>query len=210
MWTTCARNGVYVKESERQNVRTHGNATYRAWLWMYGNDGEIYWIDPTWTDNYGYVVWAIARDGEGVQLNSLAPLDVVQVNLEKKGFTEFNRDNANKNNQDSGKALEDSDAAIRNGFGNAAVYIPSQSAAYYGPKDYDKAIAGYTHAIRPDRNNAIAYTQRGEVYCHNGNCDRSIADYNKAIELDPNDAVMYNNRDNAYFYKGDRACSQAD
>jgi hypothetical protein len=47
-------NRVYVKTVFQQNVRAHGDATYHAWLWVYGNNGTIYWIDPTWTDNARY------------------------------------------------------------------------------------------------------------------------------------------------------------
>ncbi|MDR1893087.1 MAG: hypothetical protein LBQ61_00130 [Spirochaetales bacterium] len=52
---TVIMNGVPLKLRSRQNVRAHGNATNHAWLWVYGNDGAIYWIDPTWTDNNGYI-----------------------------------------------------------------------------------------------------------------------------------------------------------
>ncbi|MDR2109675.1 MAG: hypothetical protein LBP32_00040, partial [Spirochaetaceae bacterium] len=51
------QNGVYVKVNSRPNVQTHDSITLHAWLWVYGNDGTIYWIDPTWTDNSGDVVW---------------------------------------------------------------------------------------------------------------------------------------------------------
>ncbi|MDR2178110.1 MAG: hypothetical protein LBP20_08755 [Treponema sp.] len=54
---TLVLNGVYVKEQSRKRVRSHGNTTWHAWLWAVGNDGTIYWIDPTWTDTSGYVWW---------------------------------------------------------------------------------------------------------------------------------------------------------
>lgn len=68
------QNGVYVKESNRsQNVRTHKQAngtrtTHHAWLWVMRADGVWFWIDPTWTDNLGYVVWGYVANDEEIQL----------------------------------------------------------------------------------------------------------------------------------------------
>lgn len=52
-----------------QHIKTHGNATHHAWLWIQTTDGTLYWIDPTWTDNTGRPVYGIIRGGEEVQLN---------------------------------------------------------------------------------------------------------------------------------------------
>jgi hypothetical protein len=43
-------------------------ATDHAWLWIMRNDGVWFWIDPTWTDNSGYVVYGYVDNGEEVQL----------------------------------------------------------------------------------------------------------------------------------------------
>ncbi|MCR4733506.1 MAG: hypothetical protein K5829_00665 [Treponema sp.] len=48
-------NGVFLKKNSTYRVRVHGNATRHAWLWIQHQDGTWYWIDPTWTDNCGYV-----------------------------------------------------------------------------------------------------------------------------------------------------------
>jgi opacity protein-like surface antigen len=65
---TTIVNGVYVKEHfPPQRVRTHDDATGHAWLWVQHKNGTWYWIDPTWTDNTGYVWWGIVQNGKEVQ-----------------------------------------------------------------------------------------------------------------------------------------------
>jgi hypothetical protein len=64
---TTISNGVYLKEKERNNVYAHDGANGHAWLWVQHNNGTWYWIDPTWTDNTGYVWWGIIQNGEEVQ-----------------------------------------------------------------------------------------------------------------------------------------------
>ena len=68
------QNGVYVKEIDYQPVRTHKHvnstkrATHHAWLWIQRADGKWFWIDPTWTDNLGYVVYGyVSSNGEEIQ-----------------------------------------------------------------------------------------------------------------------------------------------
>jgi tetratricopeptide (TPR) repeat protein len=159
---TMILNGVYVKEASRQNARAHGSATYHAWLWVYGNDGEIYWIDPTWTDNNGYVVWGVVRDGEEVQLNPLEALNAVKVDPASRGFAEFNRGNANKNNEDYGKAIEDYTEALRLNPNAAPVYH-NRGNAYTENGDYDKAATDYERAAKLDPQYAAARRDNGNV-----------------------------------------------
>jgi hypothetical protein len=64
---TTVSNGVYLKEIARHNVTTHDKASGHAWLWVQHNDGTWYWIDPTWTDNTGYVWWGIVENDREVQ-----------------------------------------------------------------------------------------------------------------------------------------------
>lgn len=65
-------NGVYVRKMSTEYVKTHEitgtRATNHAWLWIQRNDGVMFWIDPTWTDNIGYVVWGYVINGEEIQL----------------------------------------------------------------------------------------------------------------------------------------------
>jgi hypothetical protein len=70
-------NGIPMKEQSRRNVQTHENVEYHAWLWIYTNDGTIYWIDPTWTDE-GYVWWGVVRNGREEQMAPDARLCAVK------------------------------------------------------------------------------------------------------------------------------------
>ncbi|MBO4628737.1 MAG: hypothetical protein J5687_02175 [Treponema sp.] len=73
---TTIQNGVYIEtygSSSYRNVKTHKmtngtRATHHAWLWIMRNDGVWFWIDPTWTDNLGYVVYGYVDNGEEIQL----------------------------------------------------------------------------------------------------------------------------------------------
>ncbi|NJN76512.1 MAG: tetratricopeptide repeat protein [Synechococcaceae cyanobacterium RL_1_2] len=65
-------------------------------------------------------------------------------------------------------------------------------------KQYMKAIADYSTAIKLDPHNAIAYFQRGIVNYRLKNYDQAIADYSQAIALNPNYLDAYNNRGIAY------------
>jgi len=64
---TIISNGVFLKEVSRYNVYAHDGASGHAWLWVQHNNGTWYWIDPTWTDNTGYVWWGIVENGKEVQ-----------------------------------------------------------------------------------------------------------------------------------------------
>jgi hypothetical protein len=64
---TTISNGVYLKEKSRYNVYAHDGTSGHAWLWVQHNNGTWYWIDPTWTDNTGYVWWGIVENGREVQ-----------------------------------------------------------------------------------------------------------------------------------------------
>lgn len=50
-------------------IVAHENATNHAWLWVQSDDGTVYWVDPTWTDNLGQPVYGIVRDGREIPLN---------------------------------------------------------------------------------------------------------------------------------------------
>lgn len=65
-------NGVYVRKMSTEYVKTHTitgtQATNHAWLWIQRYDGVMFWLDPTWTDTLGYVVYGYILNGEEVQL----------------------------------------------------------------------------------------------------------------------------------------------
>lgn len=73
---TTIQNGVYVKipaAGAYNFVRTHKDlsgkrAIHHAWIWILRSDGVQFWVDPTWTDNLGYVVYGYVSDeGEEMQ-----------------------------------------------------------------------------------------------------------------------------------------------
>ena len=69
-------------------------------------------------------------------------------------------------------------------------------------KDYDRAIANFSEAIRLDPNSADAYVLRGIVYKNKENYEQAISDLTKAIAIDPNDAGIFKVRGMAYNEKG--------
>jgi tetratricopeptide (TPR) repeat protein len=196
------RNGVYLKENTRFSIQAHGAAPNHAWLWVYGKDGTIYWIDPTWTDNTGYVWWGIVRDGKEVQWNPSKEYCVVAINPNNEAFAYFNSGYAYGEKGDYDRAIADYTQAIRIDPNHAKAYN-NRGAAYADKRDNDRAIADYTQAIRIDPNYALAYNNRGNAYGAKGDNDRAIADYTQAIRIDPNHANSYYNRGLAYHNKRD-------
>jgi len=65
-------------------------------------------------------------------------------------------------------------------------------------KQYDKAIADYTEAIRLKPDYAEAYSNRAFVYTFVGKFDQAIADCNEAIRIKPDLAEAYKNRANPH------------
>lgn len=63
------QNGVYIKtySTSMRKVVTHDRATRHAWLWLERADGIWFWVDPTWTDNLGYVVYGYVENGVEIQ-----------------------------------------------------------------------------------------------------------------------------------------------
>jgi tetratricopeptide (TPR) repeat protein len=192
-------NGVYVKAVSQHKVRTHGGATMHAWFWVYGNDNEIYWIDPTWTDNTGYPWWGVVRNGEELQLNPLENLCKEKIETSDEAFAWNNSGNANKNNSDYEQAAKDYTEAVSIDPNNAIAYY-NRGVANANKGNRDAAIADYTEAIRLDPNLTVAYIGRGLIVSNaigmskdeiNARWDAAIADYKTAIRLDPYNTRAY-------------------
>lgn len=64
---TRMQNGVPIRSFGKRNAKSHEGATLHAWLWIERADGVWFWIDPTWTDNLGYVVYGYVQNGEEIQ-----------------------------------------------------------------------------------------------------------------------------------------------
>lgn len=195
-------NGVYVAERSQQNVQAHGNATLHGWLWVYGNDGTIYWIDPTWTDSSGYVWWGVVRNGREEQVSPHARLCVGGRIPGGVSFTSFSSGDASRNQGNWNQAIDDYNKAIEVEPNYALIYN-NRGLAHYNKGDYDKAIADFNQALQIDPNYADAYRNRGRAYYAKGNHDQALADYNQAITLNPDDAPAYNGRAYVYLVKKD-------
>src|SRR5262249_16118803 len=70
-------------------------------------------------------------------------------------------------------------------------------------RDYDRAVASASEAMRHDPRSPQAFFYRGNAYARKGDNDRAIADYSEAIRLNPNDAIAFSNRSIAYRKKND-------
>jgi tetratricopeptide (TPR) repeat protein len=77
-------------------------------------------------------------------------------------------------------------------------------------REYDKAIADLSEAIRLKPNDHHLYYWRANSFDHKKDFDRAIADYSEAIRLEPTDGTYYKMRALAYVHKGDRKKAQAD
>ena len=61
-------NRTPVVVASHNHIQSHSNAKHHAWFWVQAEDGIIYWVDPTWTDNTGKPVYGIVRNGKEIQL----------------------------------------------------------------------------------------------------------------------------------------------
>lgn len=76
---------------------------------------------------------------------------------------------------------------------NPIVFI-LRSSAYYGLKQYDKAMSDIYSALALDQSVAGAYEQKGLIEWTTGNLQVALADYDKAISINPNDSISFMNR----------------
>jgi tetratricopeptide (TPR) repeat protein len=203
-----AQNGVYVKIASRQNVQAHNNTTYHAWLWVIGNDGTTYWIDPTWTDGAGYVWWGVVRNGREEQVAPAERLCAGRIPT-SAAFASFTSGDANRNAGKYTEAIEEYDRAIRVEPNYAQIYN-NRGLAYYAKGDYDRAIADFNQAITLDPRYAEAYNNRGRTYYAKGDLDKALADYNQAITLNPEFPLAFNGRAYVYLAKKDHERAYAD
>ncbi len=65
---------------------------------------------------------------------------------------------------------------------------------YWDRKDYDRAIADETEAIKLDPKYVAAYIGRGVAYRSKGDTDHAMTDFSAAIKLNPKEPVAYDNR----------------
>jgi tetratricopeptide (TPR) repeat protein len=70
----------------------------------------------------------------------------------------------------------------------------NRGAAWSNKKEYDRAIADFSEAIRLDLTKAPYYGNRGNAWGSKKEYDRAIADFSEAIRLDPTEALYYDGR----------------
>jgi tetratricopeptide (TPR) repeat protein len=83
-------------------------------------------------------------------------------------------------------------------------------ASYARQKDYSRAIANYTEAVRLNPRNHDAFFNRGNAYLAQRDFARAIADYSEAIRINPRDSGSFANRGIAYKRQKDFARAIAD
>jgi tetratricopeptide (TPR) repeat protein len=82
--------------------------------------------------------------------------------------------------------------------------LTDRASAYDSKRDYDRAIADYSTAIRLVPRDSSLWFHRGMIYYYNkDDYDRAIADYNEAIRLDPRRALYIASRGEGYEKKGE-------
>jgi tetratricopeptide (TPR) repeat protein len=77
-------------------------------------------------------------------------------------------------------------------------------------KDYDKALAAYSEALRLDPNYAPAYAARAQTWARKHYRDRELADISAAIKLDPNNAAYRVARGESWSAQGRHERAMAD
>jgi tetratricopeptide (TPR) repeat protein len=88
--------------------------------------------------------------------------------------------------------------------------LVKQSKTEIDNRDYDRAIASASEAMRLDPTDATPVVNRGLAYSRKGDSNRAIADYTEAIRLNPNYGIAFHNRGAAYLKKGDNRRAIAD
>src|SRR5262245_18018351 len=107
---------------------------------------------------------------------------------------------------DSDRGITGCSRALRTGrmdTRNRAIVSTNRGNHYSNKKDFDRAIADYSEAIRLVPSFANAYNDRGNAYNQRHEYDRAIADLDKAIRLNPKSAIFYLNRGISWAAKTD-------
>jgi tetratricopeptide (TPR) repeat protein len=83
-----------------------------------------------------------------------------------------------------------------------AIALGVRGNALLNKRDYDKAIAAYTDALKSDPDNVGIIDARGIAYERKGQDDLAMADYNLALQKRPTFAAPYNNRGTVFLRRG--------
>jgi tetratricopeptide (TPR) repeat protein len=103
---------------------------------------------------------------------------------------------------DTGKVVQPEPKSARD--------LVSRGLAWFEQKEYDKAIAAYTSAIRLDPSYAYAYACRAQAWLRKHYRDRETADYSEAIRLDPKNIGYRVSRADSWSARGRHEEAMAD
>lgn len=83
-----------------------------------------------------------------------------------------------------------------------AIALLTRGDALATKRDYDKAIAAYSDALKSDPDNVRVLEGRGIAYSNAGQDDLAMADFNTALQKRPNYPAPYNSRGLIYLRRG--------
>jgi len=86
-----------------------------------------------------------------------------------------------------------------------ATALNDRGNAYQEKKDFTRAIADYTAALRLDPSLALVYFNRGYAYKEQGEYDRALADCDKALQLAPGNLTILRRRGDVHASRADNA-----
>lgn len=92
---------------------------------------------------------------------------------------------------------------------NAKLYL-ERANIYFQMRDFDSAVADYTHSIKLDDSLDKAWFGRGMALGRQGFIQKGIYDLSVYIKRNPNDSVAYTKRGVRYLWLGDKDNAQID
>ncbi len=107
-------------------------------------------------------------------------------------------------------ALRDLDHLLRIASPPEAWMYADRGLAYGKLKEYDKATADFTKALRMDPENAYIFNTRGLMWIDRKEYDNAIRDFSAALRINPSYMWPYSNRGFCRTWKGDYAAAKAD
>ncbi len=84
---------------------------------------------------------------------------------------------------------------------NISMVYFNRAVEWNAAKDYDRAIADYSEAIKLNPQYREAFNNRGNSYRSKRDLDLAIADYDSAIKINPKRALYHRNRGNVLMDK---------